>query len=466
MIRSSIAAIVTISITVALFSTSASADSAYNDAAFTFHRNGNTYQRLNLINQQHPQHLQQHLQQQHINGHYNFILQQQKQNKHISSSSLYASFHLNPLPDKLKKLRLPTFSKNVFRRSNRGNLPTSATTCLNQAMSDDDSNSSSRNSKNNDDKTNMEDSNTMELGGGVNGSATTSTVEAPSVLVTSNEEEHDMKNGVIDPNPFLTATTTEHISKNGKTPSDIEGTGSMEPSDSEVETMNGEYEAFNGNEVNGNTNGELIENVDEYEYVDESVMEQSELSRKVVEEIVSPIFGPEIEKGVSQDTIKGALVAGATLTFVTNNFNLNVAAAVALWTAYVSITPGQPGNVARVFGDAAWESTKTVLKASRNLAKALGIRLPFVNTKRSNEDQPALMGKEEIQLDDEIANLVQEVEDTVAEVESVLSDTNAAREAAAEAEQMTEDEAERLAEEARMLELEYLLEEAQIERRL
>ncbi len=157
------------------------------------------------------------------------------------------------------------------------------------------------------------------------------------------------------------------------------------------------------------------------------------------------------------------MVAGAALTFLTNNFNPNAAAVVALGTAYVAITPGQTGNVVRVFGDAAWDTTMTILKTTRNLAKALNIKIPLLNTSGSNVHRSSLMGKEEIQLDEDIVDLVQEVEETVAEVENVLANSNAARDAAAEEERLIE-ESDRLAEEARLLELEYLLEEAKIER--
>lgn len=189
----------------------------------------------------------------------------------------------------------------------------------------------------------------------------------------------------------------------------------------------------------------------------------SEGSRKMFDDIAGPIFGQEIEKGVSKDTIKGAFFAGVALTMITNNFNPNISATVAIWTAYLAITPGKSGNIARAIGETAWDSTKTVMKSAKKLAKAIGIRIPFMRPDPPINGELLLSGQEEIELDSEIANLVQEVEETVAEVESVVSESNAARDAAAEEERLMQ-EADRLTEDARRLEIEYLLEEAQIEK--
>ncbi len=160
------------------------------------------------------------------------------------------------------------------------------------------------------------------------------------------------------------------------------------------------------------------------------------------------------------------MVAGVALTFLTNTFNPNIASLVAVWTAYVSITPGKTGNLARVFGDAAWDTSKTILRTLKNVAFELGVKLPFIREERRspfNIEQPLLTGKEEVQLDDDIVSLVKEVEETVAEVESVLTNSNEVKNTIAR-EELLADEADRLAEEARTLEIEYLLEEARIEK--
>ena len=126
----------------------------------------------------------------------------------------------------------------------------------------------------------------------------------------------------------------------------------------------------------------------------------------------------------------------------------------ALFTAsglsYVSITPGVSGDIVRAAGEATWDSGLIALKVAKNISAALG-----VDTSRIYSVGTAV----ETDVGDDIKTLVREVEETVAEVESVLQSTTETKDAW-EAEQT----AERLTEEARLAELEYLLEEARIEK--
>jgi hypothetical protein len=160
------------------------------------------------------------------------------------------------------------------------------------------------------------------------------------------------------------------------------------------------------------------------------------------------------------NTLKGALIAGASLTLAANNFDPIAAAAVGSWTAYVAITPGSTGNVARAFGNVVWGTCTKVMKSVSKMSTVMGIKAPFTNKqaeiKRINgiNGHGQLVGKQ-LQMDEEIVNLVEEAKETVAEVATVLSNTNTPTQA---------NEPEILAEEARRLEIEYLLEEARIEK--
>ena len=122
------------------------------------------------------------------------------------------------------------------------------------------------------------------------------------------------------------------------------------------------------------------------------------------------------------NTLKGALIAGASLTLAANNFDPIVAAAVGSWTAYVAITPGSTGNVARAFGNVVWGTCTKVMKSVSKMSTVMGIKAPFTNKqaeiKRINgiNGHGQLVGKQ-VQMDEEIVNLVEEAKETVAEVE-------------------------------------------------
>ncbi len=306
---STITAVIIISITTTSCSTPVSAN-----GAFTFHHNSHAYNHLNTINQQQRQQQQQ---QQHDNvhkGYFQYIIaQQQKQHKrippsyhyHSSSSQLFSSFNFNPLPDiinnKFKNVQLlPSFSKNLFKKKKLGQVTTRTTTTtattstfLNQAINDDDMNK-------NDDPTNnqpMEDyssSTTMETGQGINGSSTTtSTATAPAPAV--NKEEEGELNGMIDPNPFLTATVIQP--KNGKS-NDVEDdptyqNGSVEPNggtngqyyEQEEESVTVEDYEF---QVDSEIDGDDVEYEQGFEHLHEKdEQEKPQLGKQMQEIVVS-----------------------------------------------------------------------------------------------------------------------------------------------------------------------------------
>ena len=115
--------------------------------------------------------------------------------------------------------------------------------------------------------------------------------------------------------------------------------------------------------------------------------------------------------------------------------------------SYIAITPGIAGGFVRAAGEATWDSGLVALKVAKNISSALG-----VDTTRIPNAQ--------IVVDDDIETIVKDAENTVAEVENALQH-------AKEEIEVTEspmETAERLAEEARLAEIEYLLEEARIEK--
>jgi len=182
---------------------------------------------------------------------------------------------------------------------------------------------------------------------------------------------------------------------------------------------------------------------------------------KIINRAMSPILGKEIEKNVPKNTIKGAWISGAFISMMFG-FDPIVSIISATGLSYISITHGSVGEVVRAAGEATWDAGLIALKVSMKISAAFGLRKnpPRAMLVDSSVD---IVPKESIVVGEEIAKLVEEVEDTVMEVESVLEDAIKARDLVASEEDQHE-EAERLAEEARLAEIEYLLEEARIEK--
>lgn len=182
---------------------------------------------------------------------------------------------------------------------------------------------------------------------------------------------------------------------------------------------------------------------------------------KIINRAMSPILGKEIEKNVPKNTIKGAWISGAFISMMFG-FDPIVSIISATGLSYISITHGSVGEVVRAAGEATWDAGLIALKVSMKISAAFGLRKnpPRAMLVDSSVD---IVPKESIVVGEEIAKLVEEVEDTIMEVESVLEDAIKARDLVASEEDQHE-EAERLAEEARLAEIEYLLEEARIEK--
>jgi len=175
---------------------------------------------------------------------------------------------------------------------------------------------------------------------------------------------------------------------------------------------------------------------------------------RVLNRVLSPIFGRAIEKNVPKNTIKGAWLSGAFISLV-GGLDPVTALFTATGLSYVSITPGVSGDIVRAAGEATWDSGLIALKVAKNISAALG-----VDTTRIYSVGTAVVEQEkETDVGDDIKKLVREVEETVAEVDSVLQSTTDTRDA-----WEAEETAVRLAEEARLAEIEYLLEEARIEK--
>ena len=177
--------------------------------------------------------------------------------------------------------------------------------------------------------------------------------------------------------------------------------------------------------------------------------------------VKSPILGKEIEKNVPKNTIKGAWISGAFISMMFG-FDPIVSIISATGLSYISITHGSVGEVVRAAGEATWDAGLIALKVSMKISAAFGLGK---NPARAMlvDSSVDIVPKESIVVGEEIAKLVEEVEDTIMEVESVLEDAIKARDLVASEEDQHE-EAERLAEEARLAEIEYLMEEARIEK--
>jgi len=81
----------------------------------------------------------------------------------------------------------------------------------------------------------------------------------------------------------------------------------------------------------------------------------------VVNEVVAPLFGKEIEKGVSGEIIKGASIAGASLGLVAGTGPIG-AAMLGAGAAYTAISPGKGGQAARFVGEVSWDATNSAVK--------------------------------------------------------------------------------------------------------
>lgn len=182
---------------------------------------------------------------------------------------------------------------------------------------------------------------------------------------------------------------------------------------------------------------------------------------KIINRAMSPILGKEIEKNVPKNTIKGAWISGAFISMMFG-FDPIVSIISATGLSYISITHGSVGEVVRAAGEATWDAGLIALKVSMKISAAFGLGK---NPARAMlvDSSVDIVPKESIVVGEEIAKLVEEVEDTIMEVESVLEDAIKARDLVASEEDQHE-EAERLAEEARLAEIEYLMEEARIEK--
>lgn len=153
-------------------------------------------------------------------------------------------------------------------------------------------------------------------------------------------------------------------------------------------------------------------------------------------------------------TIKGSWISGAFISLV-GGLDPITSLFVATGLSYVSITPGVAGGIARAAGEATWDTGLIALKVAKNISAALGVETSLSPAVESNIG----VATQETDVGEDIKSLVREVEETVAEVESVLQSTTDARDV-----WEAEETAERLAEEARHAEIEYLLEEARIEK--
>jgi hypothetical protein len=165
----------------------------------------------------------------------------------------------------------------------------------------------------------------------------------------------------------------------------------------------------------------------------------------------SPIFGREIQKGVDKTDIKGAWLF-TVFTFLLAGFDPMMSVIAATTMAYVAITPGVGGDVVRATGKASW----SLLNSIRKLVSKICSTRSEYKTKISSSSPPVKELKKELAPDDTVAKFVEDVESTLKEVEDKLQQSNPVN--------VDVDSLARQQEEARAAELEYLLEEAKIDK--
>ena len=85
---------------------------------------------------------------------------------------------------------------------------------------------------------------------------------------------------------------------------------------------------------------------------------------KLQHEFIEPLVSQDVQKDVSDETIKGAALSGAIATAVVGGGPI-AAAALGLGAAYLSITPGKLGNVAREVGINAWKAGQSAFELTQ-----------------------------------------------------------------------------------------------------
>jgi len=84
----------------------------------------------------------------------------------------------------------------------------------------------------------------------------------------------------------------------------------------------------------------------------------------ILEELLKPLFSSEIEKSVPVETIKGAAIAGASISLLTSK-GIALSGAAAASAAYLAITPGKGGASVRSIGKTVWNSANAAVDLYR-----------------------------------------------------------------------------------------------------
>lgn len=166
-----------------------------------------------------------------------------------------------------------------------------------------------------------------------------------------------------------------------------------------------------------------------------------------------PIFGREIKKGVAKNDIKGAWLSTA-FTFLVAGYDPIISAVAATCVAYLAITPGITGDVVRVTGKASW-----------SLLNSFRVFLSRIKIENNHKTRPQSIASlisadfvNELGTEDSVEKFVEDVESTIKEAEIMLQQANSVT--------LDPSEIQRLQIEARAAELDYLLEEAKIDKEL
>lgn len=166
-----------------------------------------------------------------------------------------------------------------------------------------------------------------------------------------------------------------------------------------------------------------------------------------------PIFGREIKKGVAKNDIKGAWLSTA-FTFLVAGYDPIISAVAATCVAYLAITPGITGDVVRVTGKASW-----------SLLNSFRVFLSRTKIENNHKTRPQSIASlisadfvNELGTEDSVEKFVEDVESTIKEAEIMLQQANSVT--------LDPSEIQRLQIEARAAELDYLLEEAKIDKEL
>jgi hypothetical protein len=162
-------------------------------------------------------------------------------------------------------------------------------------------------------------------------------------------------------------------------------------------------------EVNSLIGDELREELSRLPDKAQNVMSNvtDKISELVLGELLKPMFSEGLETSIPKETIKGAAIAGASISLLGGK-SIAFSTIVAASAAYLSITPGKGGETMRFIGNTVWKSGNDAIdtirqsKVDRILSSTLakvGLRVGEIVKEKYNIDLPDLK-LQEIELEE------------------------------------------------------------------